>query len=76
MYNGHEVEAKYVTIHMTNDPYALGMTALGAPVYRRPAHATLRITPEEAMPATAQGMRILHYDYVGKDWVDDALTRL
>jgi hypothetical protein len=29
MYNGREVEAKYVTIHMTNDPYAPG-----APVYR------------------------------------------
>jgi hypothetical protein len=34
LYNGHEVEAKYVTIHMTNDPYTLGMTAPGAPVYR------------------------------------------
>jgi hypothetical protein len=75
-YNGREVEARYVTIHMTNDPYALGITAPGAPVYRRPAHAAPRITPEEATPATAQGMRILHYDYRGKDWVDDALTRL
>jgi hypothetical protein len=34
LYNGREVEARYVTIHMTNDPYALGMTAPGAPVYR------------------------------------------
>jgi hypothetical protein len=75
-FNGREVEARYVTIHMTNDPYALGMTAPGAPVYRRPAHAAPRITPEEATPATAQGMRILHYDYSGKDWVNDALTRL
>jgi hypothetical protein len=61
---------------MTNDPYALGMTAPGAPVYRRLAHAAPHITPEEATPATAQGMRILHHDYRGKDWVDDALTRL
>jgi hypothetical protein len=76
LYNGREVEARYVTIHMTNDPYALGMTAPGAPVYRRPAHAAPRLTPEEAAPATAQGMRILHHDYRGKDWVDDALTRL
>jgi hypothetical protein len=76
LYNGREVEAKYVTIHMTNDPYALGMIAPGAPVYRRPAHAAPRITPEEATPATAQGMQILHHDYRGKDWVDDALTRL
>jgi hypothetical protein len=71
LYNGHEVEAKYVTIHMTNDPYALGMTAPGAPIYRRPAHAAPRIMPEEVTPATAQGMRILHHDYRGKDWVDD-----
>jgi hypothetical protein len=76
LYNGREVKARYVTIHMTNDPYALGMTAPGAPVYRRPAYAAPRITPEEATPATAQGMRILHHDYRGKDWVDDALTRL
>jgi hypothetical protein len=76
MYNGHKVEAKYVTIHMTNDPYTLGMTAPGAPVYRRPAHAAPRLTLEEATPATAQGMQVLHYDYAGKDWVDDALTRL
>jgi hypothetical protein len=34
LYNRREVEAKYVTIHMTNDPYALGMTAPGAPIYR------------------------------------------
>jgi hypothetical protein len=44
LYNGREVEAKYVTIHMTNDPYALGMTAPGAPVYQRPAHTTPRLT--------------------------------
>jgi hypothetical protein len=61
---------------MTNDPYTLGMTALGAPVYQRPAHAAPRITPEEATPAMAQGMWILHYDYRGKDWVDDVLTCL
>jgi hypothetical protein len=61
---------------MTNVPYTLGMTVPGAPVYRRPAHAAPRLTPEEAAPATAQGMRILHHDYRGKDWVDDALTRL
>jgi hypothetical protein len=78
MYNGCEVEVKYVTIHMTNDPYALGMTAPGAPapVYHRPAHATPRLTPDKVTPATAQGMRILHHDYAGKDWVDDVLTRL
>jgi hypothetical protein len=76
LYNGCEVEAKYVTIHMTNDPYALGMTAPGAPVYRRPAHAAPRLTPEEATPTTAQGMWILHHNYRGKDWVDDALTHL
>jgi hypothetical protein len=76
LYNRREVEAKYITIHMTNDPYALGMIAPGAPVYRRPAHKAPRITPEEATPATAQGMRILHHDYRGKDWVNDALTRL
>jgi hypothetical protein len=34
IYNSCEVKAKYVTIHMTNNPYALGMTAPGAPVYR------------------------------------------
>jgi hypothetical protein len=76
MHNGREVEARYVTIHMTNDPYALGMAAPGAPVYRRPAYAAPRLTPEEAAPATMQGMRILHNDYRGKDWVVDALTRL
>jgi hypothetical protein len=76
LHNGRKVEARYVTIHMTNDPYALGMAAPGAPVYRRPAYAAPRITPEEAAPATTQGMRILHNDYRGKDWVDDALTRL
>jgi hypothetical protein len=76
LYNGCKVEAKYVTIHMTNDPYTLSMTAPGAPVYQRPAHAAPHIMPEEATPVMAQGMWILHYDYRGKDWVDDALTRL
>ena len=61
---------------MTDDPYALGTMGAGCAIFRRPAHVTPRITPEEAHEQGFQNIRILRSEYGGRDWVDDALIRL
>ena len=75
-HNGQEVPAKYVTIQMTNDLYALGTMGAGCPVFRRPAHIALHITKEEVNARENTTLRTLGHDYQGRDWVDDALIRL
>ena len=75
-HNGREVVAKYMTINMTNDPYALGTMGAGCPIFRRPAHVAPRLTDQEVEDMDHQNTRILLPDYVGRDWVDDALIRL
>ena len=61
---------------MTNDPYAFGTMGAGCPIFRRPAHAAPRLTDQEVEDMDHQNTRILLSDYVGQDWVDDALVRL
>ena len=62
-HNGQEVPAKYVTIQMTNDPYALGTMGAGCPVFRRPAHVAPRITREEVSARENTTLRTLGHDY-------------
>ena len=75
-HNSREVPAKYITIQMTNDPYALGTMGAGCPVFRRPAHVAPRITQEEVNAREHTTLHTIHHDYRGRDWVDDALVRL
>ena len=75
-HNGVEVPAKYVTINLANNPYALGTMGAGCPIYRGPAHAAPRLTQQEAHDKGFQNIRVLRADYAGRDWVDDALVRL
>ena len=75
-HNGRETVAKYVTINMTSDPYALGTMGAGCPIFRRPAHVAPCLTNQEVDNMDHQNMCILLPDYIGQDWVDDALIRL
>ena len=75
-HNGQEVPAKYVTIQMTNNPYALGTMGAGCPIFRQPAHVAPRITKEEVNTRENTTLRTLGHDYRGRDWVDDTLIRL
>ena len=67
--------ARYVTIHMENDPYALGMAGPNAPIYRLPAvvapHPAGRTTPTY----TPDELRVLHPFYSGRLDVNDAIRR-
>ena len=67
--------ARYVTIHMENDPYALGMAGPNAPIYRLPAvvvpHPAGRTTPTY----TQDELRILQPFYTGRLDINDALQR-
>ena len=73
-HNGQEVPAKYVTIQMTNDPYALGTMGARCPVFHQPAHVAPRITKEEVNACENTMLCTLGHDYRGHDWVDDALV--
>ena len=46
---GHQKQAQYITIHMENNPYALGMAGPNSPIYHLPAviapHPTGSTTP-------------------------------
>ena len=61
---------------MANDPYVLGTMGAGQPIYRGPAQAAPRLTPQEAQDCGFQNIRLLRSDYAGKEWVDDALIHL
>ena len=74
--NGREVPAKYITIHMTNDPYTLGTMGVGSPIFRGPAQAAPHSTQQEAHKWGFQNICLLCSDYAGREWVDDALIRL
>ena len=75
-HNGVEVPAKYITVHMANDLYVLGTMGAGQPIFRGPAHAAPRLTQQEAHNRGFQNIRLLCTDYIGKEWVDEALVRL
>jgi hypothetical protein len=75
---GRDVEARYVTIYMEDDPIALGFARPGGPIYYRQAQAAPRITDQEANSGwgyTLNDLFALHPDYLGRAWVDNALVR-
>ena len=67
---------RFVTIHMTNDPYALGTMGPGFPIFRRPAQVAPRITDDKANEMEQTLLCILHHNYGGRDWVDNAMVHL
>ena len=60
---GLQKQARYITIHMENNPYALGMAGPNSPIYHLPAvitpHPTGRTTPQY----TPDNMCILQPQY-------------
>ena len=75
-HNSQEVVAKYITINMTNDPYALGTMGAGCPIFRRPVHVAPCLMDQEVQNLEQPSVCILHHDYAGRNWVDDALVCL
>ena len=61
---------------MTNDPYALGTMGAGCPVFRRPVHVAPHLTNQEVDKHEHDSVRILWHNYVGHNWVDEAMVCL
>ena len=55
--------ARYVTIHMENDPYALGMAGPNAPIYHLLVVVTPHPTASTAPGYTQDNLRTLHPMY-------------
>ena len=75
-HNGQEIEARFITVHMTNDPHALGTMGPGFPIFRQPVQVAPRITDKEANTTEQPMLCILHHNYSGRDWVDDEMVHL
>ena len=75
-HNSREIEARYITIHMTNDPYTLSTMGTSTPIFHWLAQVVLCITKEEANSMEQPLLHILHHNYNGRDWVDNAMVCL
>ena len=61
---------------MTSDPYALGTMGPRPPIFQQPAQVVPCITEQEANETEQPLLCILHYNYNGRDWVDDVMVHL
>ena len=57
-------QAQYVTIHMENDPYALGMAGPNTPIYHLPAVVAPHPTGSTTPCYTKDDLRTLHPMYM------------
>ena len=57
-------QAWYITIHIENDPYALGMTGPNSPIYHLPAHMAPHPTGHETLPYTQDDLHTLKPQYL------------
>ena len=75
-HNGQETDARYITLHMMNDPYILSTMGPGAPIFQHPVQVAPHITNKEAKKTEQPLLRILNHNYNSRDWVDDAMVHL
>ena len=67
------MQAQYVTIKFYHDPAVWGTMGRGFRVFEQPAHTTPRLTPREATPYVHNDLRLFTAQYLGRDWVNNAL---
>lgn len=72
---GHQQQARYITIHMENDPYALGMAGPNLPIYQLPAHTAPHPTGHAPPQYTQHDLHTLHPFYMKWLEINNALTR-
>ena len=68
-------QARYVTIHMENDPYALGMAGPNTPIFHLPAVVTPHPTGSTTPCYTQDDLRTLHPMYTQRLDINNAMRR-
>ena len=75
-HKGRVQEARYVTIHYESNPIAFGTMGGGHQILQQPAYTAAHVRESEAPRYTHNDTCILHHDYPGQTWVDDALIHI
>ena len=75
-HKGRVQEAQYVTIRYESDPIAFGTMGGGHQILQQLAYAAACVRASEAPWYTHNDTRILHHDYPGQVWVDNALVHI
>ena len=68
-------QAQYVTIHMENDPYALGMAGPNTPIHHLPAVVAPHPTGSTTSCYTQDDLRTLHPMYTQRLDINNAMRR-
>ena len=68
-------QARYVTIHMENDPYTLGMSGPNAPIHHLPAVVAPHPTGSTIPGYTQDDLRTLHPMYTQRLDINNAMRR-
>ena len=68
------MQARYVTVKFYHSPVVRGTMGHSFWVFEQPAHATPRLTPQEATPYIHNDLQLFTSRYPGRDWVNNVLV--
>ena len=68
--------ARYIQVHMTNNPYVIARLTTNGPDYRGELHATPYDGPEPVEVLTDEAVRMLEPKFPAAEHVSDALHRI
>ena len=73
---GHPTPARYIQVHMTNNPYVIARLTANGPDYRGELHATPYAGTEPVDVLTDEAMRMLEPNFPAAELVSDSLCRM
>ena len=73
---GHPTPARFIQVHMTNNPYVIAHITANGPDYRGELQATPYNGPETVEALTDKAMRMLEPDFLAVEHVSSALRRM
>ena len=73
---GRPTPARFIQVHMTNNPYVIACLTANGPDYRGELHATPYNGAEAVEALTDEAMRMLEPEFPAAEHVSDALRRM
>ena len=73
---GCPTPARYIQVHMTNNPYVIAQLTANGPDYRGELHATPYNGTEPVDTLTDEAMRMLEPEFLAAELVSDSLCRM
>ena len=73
---GHPTPARYIQVHMTNDPYVIACLTANGPNYQGELHATPYTGPETIETLTDEVMQMLEPEFPAAEFVSDAIRHM